>query len=124
MGATLCCGAWASHCRGFSCGAGPLGTWVSVAAPHGLGICGPQAQLLHDIQDPPGPGIEPVSPALAGGFPTTGPPRKSLNFHSFEARKYFLENLGLAVHLKLCGPGYRVLHVLPGWYSEIGLHSS
>ena len=92
MGATLCCGAWASHCSGFSCGAGPLGTWVSVAAPHGLGICGPQAQLLHDIQDPPGPGIEPVSPALAGGFPTTGPPRKSLNFHSLEARKYFLEN--------------------------------
>ena len=27
--------------------------------------------------DPPGPGHEPVSPALAGGFPTTAPPGKS-----------------------------------------------
>ena len=26
----------------------------------------------------PGPGIEPVSPALAGGFLTTGPPGKPL----------------------------------------------
>ena len=26
----------------------------------------------------PGPGIEPVSPALVGGFLTTGPPGKSL----------------------------------------------
>ena len=25
----------------------------------------------------PGPGLEPMSPALAGGFPTTVPPRKS-----------------------------------------------
>ena len=74
------------------CGAGTLGTWVSVAAAHGLSICGPQAQLLYNIQDPPEPGIEPVFPALAGGLPTTGQLRKSLNFHSFEARKYFLEN--------------------------------
>ena len=28
--------------------------------------------------DLPGPGIEPVSPALAGGFPTTVPPGKPL----------------------------------------------
>ena len=28
--------------------------------------------------DRPGPGIEPVSPALAGGFLTTAPPEKSL----------------------------------------------
>ena len=27
--------------------------------------------------DVPGPGLEPVSPALAGGFLTTGPPGKS-----------------------------------------------
>ena len=27
--------------------------------------------------DLPGPGIEPITPALAGGFLTTGPPRKS-----------------------------------------------
>ena len=26
--------------------------------------------------DPPGPGLKPVSPALAGGLPTTAPPGK------------------------------------------------
>ena len=30
--------------------------------------------------DLPGTGLEPVSPALAGGFLTTVPPRKSLDF--------------------------------------------
>ena len=35
--------------------------------------------LLHG--DPPGPGLEPVSPVLAGGFLTTAPPGKlSINF--------------------------------------------
>ncbi|KAJ8783863.1 hypothetical protein J1605_008906 [Eschrichtius robustus] len=29
--------------------------------------------------DPPGPGFEPVSPALAGGFLTTAPPGKPAN---------------------------------------------
>ena len=27
----------------------------------------------------PGPGIKPLFPALAGGFPTTGPPGKSVH---------------------------------------------
>ena len=30
--------------------------------------------------DLPGPGIEPVSPAMAGGFLTTVPPGKSLTY--------------------------------------------
>ena len=30
--------------------------------------------------DLPGPGLNPVSPALAGGFLTTAPPGKSLGF--------------------------------------------
>ena len=30
--------------------------------------------------DLPGPGVEPVSPALAGGFLTTAPPEKSGRF--------------------------------------------
>ena len=34
--------------------------------------------------DLPGPGLEPVSPALAGGFLTTAPPGKSLQVHSWE----------------------------------------
>ena len=33
----LCCGAWASHCSGFSCcGAQALGVWASVVVAHGL----------------------------------------------------------------------------------------
>ena len=36
-------------------------------------------------RNPPGPGIEPVTPALAGRLFTTGPPGKSLStiFNSF-----------------------------------------
>ena len=41
-----------------------------------LSSCGAQAQLLRGMWDLPGPGIEPVSPALAGGFLTTAPPGK------------------------------------------------
>ena len=60
---------------------GPL----TVAAPlvaghrlqtHRLSSCGSRAQLLHGMWDPPRPGLEPVSPALAGGFSTTAPPGK------------------------------------------------
>ena len=32
--------------------------------------------LLHGMRDLPGPGVEPVSLALQGGFFTTGPPEK------------------------------------------------
>ena len=38
-----------------------------------LSSCGARAQSLHGMWDPPGPGIEPVSLALAGGFSTTAP---------------------------------------------------
>ena len=43
----------------------------------GLSSCGAWAQLLCGMEDLPGPGMEPVSLALAGGFLTTGPPGKS-----------------------------------------------
>ena len=38
--------------------------------------CGAWAQPLCGLWDPPGPGIEPMSPALAGGFFATEPPGK------------------------------------------------
>ena len=91
MGATLRCGAQASHCGGFSCcRAWTLGTRTSVVVARGLSSCGSwalecrlsncgaQALLLRGMWDLPGPGLEPVSPALAGGFLTTVPPGKSL----------------------------------------------
>ena len=49
---------------------------VSIVVAHGLSNCGVQAWLLHGVGGLPGPGIEPVSPALAGEFFTTEPKRK------------------------------------------------
>ena len=48
----------------------------SRALEHRLSSCGTRAQLLHGMWDLPRPGLESVSPALAGGFSTTAPPRK------------------------------------------------
>ena len=42
--------------------------------------CGSRAQPLRGMWDPPRPGLEPVSPALAGRLSTTAPPGKPLNF--------------------------------------------
>ena len=43
-GAALRCGAWASHCGGFSCcGARALGAWASVVAARRLSSCGSRA---------------------------------------------------------------------------------
>ena len=39
---------------------------------------GARAELLCSMWSLPGPGIEPVSPALEGGFLTTEPPQQSL----------------------------------------------
>ena len=88
VGATFPCSAWASYCGDFSCcGAWALGTQTSVAhgvsscgspvLEHRLSSCGARAQLLCDMWDLPGPGLKPVSHALAGGFLTTAPPGKS-----------------------------------------------
>ena len=46
---------------------------------HRLSSCGSWAQLLRGMWDPPGPGLEPVSPALAGRLSTTAPPGKPQN---------------------------------------------
>ena len=48
----------------------------SPALEHRLSSCGAWAYLLRCMWDLPGPGIEPVTPALAGGFLTTAPPGK------------------------------------------------
>ena len=60
---------------------GPLTIAASLAAEHRLQTrrlsnCGSRAQLLCGMWDLPGPGLEPMSPALAGGLPTTAPPGK------------------------------------------------
>ena len=60
---------------------GPLTIVASPVAEHRLQMrrlsnCGPWAQLLRGMWDPPRPGPEPVSPALAGRLSTTAPPGK------------------------------------------------
>ena len=62
---------------------GPLTIAASPVAEHRLQTrrlsnCGSQAQLLRGMWDPPRPGLEPVSPELAGRLPTTAPPGKPL----------------------------------------------
>ena len=60
---------------------GPLTIAASLVAEHRLQTprlsnCGLRAQLSRGMWDLPRPGLEPVSPALAGGFSTTAPPGK------------------------------------------------
>ena len=62
---------------------GPLTIAASLVAEHRLQTrrlsnCGSRAQLLRGTRDPPRPGLEPVSPALAGRLSTTAPPGKPL----------------------------------------------
>ena len=60
---------------------GPLTIAASLVAEyrlqtHRLSSCGSRAQPLRDMWDLPRPGLEPVSPALAGRFSTTVPSGK------------------------------------------------
>ena len=73
-----CCGK-----RGplFIAARGPLTIAASPVAEHRLqtrrlSSCGSRAQLLRGMWDLPRPGLEPMSPALAGRFSTTAPPGK------------------------------------------------
>ena len=52
-----------------------------------LSSCSSRAQLLCGMWDLPRPGLEPVSPALAGRFSTTGPPGKPLNACIFKEKR-------------------------------------
>ena len=75
------CGKWGPL---FIAVRGPLTIVASPVAEHRLQTrrlsnCGSRAQLLRSMRDPPRPGLEPVCPALAGGFSTTAPPGKPQN---------------------------------------------
>ena len=74
------CGKWGPL---FIAVRGPLTIAASLVAAHRLQTrrlsnCGSGAQLLRGMWDLPRPGLEPVSPALAGRFSTTAPPGKPL----------------------------------------------
>ena len=66
---------------------GPLTIAASLVAEHKLQMrrlssCGLRAQPLLGMWDLPRPGLEPMSPALAGRFSTTAPPGKPNNLDS------------------------------------------
>ena len=72
------------RCMGFSsCGAGAIScsSWALECA--GVSNCGARAQLLCGTWNLPGPGVKPVSPALAGKFLSTVPSEKSVNILLF-----------------------------------------
>ena len=73
---------------------GPLTIVASLVVEHRLQTrrlsnCGSRAQLLRGMWDLPRPGLEPVSPALAGRLWTTAPPGKPVEhlFKSFSTWK-------------------------------------
>ena len=75
------CGKWGPL---FIAVRGPLTVAASLVAEHRLQTRrlsnhGSRAQPLRGMWDPPRPGLEPVSPALAGRFSTTAPPGKPLS---------------------------------------------
>ena len=86
MDVGLCCCTWASSSRGewrllSNCGSELPTEAASLVAKHssracGLRSCGTWAQLPNSMWNLPRPGIEAMSPALAGRFLTTGPSGK------------------------------------------------
>ena len=82
-GAILCCGAagfslrWLLLLQSTGSRRTRFSSCVLRALERRLSSCGPRVQLLRSMWDLPGPGLEPVSPALAGGYLTTVPPGKS-----------------------------------------------
>ena len=87
-----CCARAFSSCgkRGplFIAMRGPLTIAASLVAEHRLQTrrlsnCGSRAQLLRGTWDLPRPGLDPVSPALAGRLATTEPPGKPCNSSFF-----------------------------------------
>ena len=80
---------------------GPLTIMASLVVEHRLQTrrlsnCGSRAQLLRGMWDLPRPGLEPVSPALAGRFSTTAPPGKP---HSTIYGHSVISSLGLFIYL-------------------------
>ena len=81
MWAFSSCGEWGllfiAVCRLLIAAASLVAAWAPVVAARRLSSCGAWAYLLRGMWDLPGPGLEPVSSALAGRFLTTVPPGKS-----------------------------------------------
>ena len=96
------CGKWGPL---FIAVRGPLTIAASPVAEHRLQMrrlsnCGSRAQLLCSMWDLPRPGLEPMSPALAGRFSTTAPPGKPLQL-SFKGTLSFRDSMLKFLQMKL-----------------------
>ena len=67
-----------------------LSSCGSQALEHRFSNCGTRVQMLQGLWDLSGSGIEPMSPALAGGFFTTELPRKPSNCFLILVFIYFI----------------------------------
>ena len=92
---------------------GPLTVAAPLVAEHRLQTrrlsnWGSRAQLLRGMWDLPRPGLEPVSPALAGRFSTTAPPGKPPIFklYSYWLSLSHFHKSRLRIHKLISGPGY------------------
>ena len=100
---------------------GPLTIAASLVAEHRLQTrklsnCGPRAQVLRGMWDLPRPGLEPVSPALAGRLSTTAPPGKppAFNLNRYFPKHAFKTNKTKQILVK----GIRSVHFTPQGQSE------
>ena len=90
---------------------------------HRLSSCDSRAQLLRGMWDLPRPGLEPVSPALAGRFSTTAPPGKTLKSLFLKAQQPLVFSLWYIYNKNKRGKDWvreihRILNVLsPGFNS-------
>ena len=85
---------------------GPLTIVASLVVEHRLQMhrlssCGSRAQSLRGMWDPHRPGLEPVSPVLAGRFSITAPPRKP-QYLSFSTSWLSMNLFGLFVWRIYC----------------------
>ena len=122
LGLRLCarafssCGEWGPL---FIAVRGPLTVAAPPIAEHRLqtrrlSSCGARAQPLRGMWDPPRPGLEPVSPAPAGGFPTTAPPGKPHSFIFDRITK--MVRSGLITHILYLDSSRSQMAIFWRWY--------
>ena len=91
-----------------------------------LSSCGPRAQLLRGMWDPPRPGLEPVSPALAVRLSTTAPPGKPCLYFLLDADLRTTAQKEGERPAKGCQPGsasWAVSAQLEATFSPVSLHT-
>ena len=115
VGATLHCGVQASLCGDLLQNAGSRLLGFSSCGSQTLecrfSSCGAETQFLCSPWNLPGPGIKPMSPALASGFVTTGPAGKCHFNHPYVYSSLALSTFTLSCNHH-CHPPSELFHLL------------